>query len=198
MGMRQAQGRFLEASSAMDNIDAERDNGKDVLVPLTSSLYVPGKLTKLNENLVDVGTVSVRGGQANIVSKKTTPTMTMSTAAALALCYSEEVHQTTHTDENSPTICCTLHPPPPPSPPSPLQLLLPPAMAISGLLRPEGSCQDQGVLEAQGGRPHGDLQQDAGAGELQGQAKADGGPGHAAEVHAGDGSGGTVIVAAAE
>merc|ERR1719487_2061857 len=40
----------------MDNLDASRDEGKEVLVPLTQSLYVPGKLNKLNNNLVDVGT----------------------------------------------------------------------------------------------------------------------------------------------
>ena len=48
--------------------------GKEVLVPLTSSLYVPGKLNDVENVVVDVGTgyyvkkVGLSGGRAAITS----------------------------------------------------------------------------------------------------------------------------------
>ena len=54
--MKQAQSRFIDAQSACDSLDVSRDTGKDVLVPLTSSMYVSGKLSGLSNNLVDIGT----------------------------------------------------------------------------------------------------------------------------------------------
>ena len=51
------------------------DAGREILVPLTSSLYVPGKISSTNEVLVDVGTGFYVGkpsrDAAEIMSKKT-------------------------------------------------------------------------------------------------------------------------------
>jgi prefoldin alpha subunit len=50
-----AQNRLLESHKALQDIKPE-NAGKDVLVPLTQSLYVPGKLSNVKTVLVDVGT----------------------------------------------------------------------------------------------------------------------------------------------
>ena len=54
-GLREAQSRFLESKEALESL-AAADLDKDVLVPLTPSMFVPGNLTSKDEVLVDVGT----------------------------------------------------------------------------------------------------------------------------------------------
>lgn len=57
--------RYAELRAAAARLNASKDavselapstEGKDVMVPLTSSLYVPGKLTDPNSVLVEIGT----------------------------------------------------------------------------------------------------------------------------------------------
>ena len=50
-----AQARLNESETALQELKPE-NAGKDVLVPMTQSLYVPGKLTNVETVLVDVGT----------------------------------------------------------------------------------------------------------------------------------------------
>ena len=47
--------RFQESGESLTRMNSEAD-GKDVLVPLTGSMYVPGKLTNANKVVVDIGT----------------------------------------------------------------------------------------------------------------------------------------------
>ena len=68
--LRQARSKFLECARNVVEIGADSSRGslgfsgtayskyldKSILVPLTSSLYVPGKLTCNNRVLVDIGT----------------------------------------------------------------------------------------------------------------------------------------------
>ncbi|OWZ02457.1 Prefoldin subunit [Phytophthora megakarya] len=54
-GLREAQSRFSESKDALKSMAAS-DLNKDVLVPLTASMFVPGKLASKEEVLVDVGT----------------------------------------------------------------------------------------------------------------------------------------------
>jgi len=54
-GLREAQTRFAESKEALHAL-TPANLGKRVLVPLTSSMFVPGKLSNVNEVLVDVGT----------------------------------------------------------------------------------------------------------------------------------------------
>lgn len=54
--LRGAQQKFRECVSTVDTGVAAATEGKSILVPLTSSLYVPGKLTDTKTVLVDVGT----------------------------------------------------------------------------------------------------------------------------------------------
>ncbi|KAH8920614.1 Prefoldin alpha subunit [Atractiella rhizophila] len=53
--LRLALGRFQSCVSSLDTLN-EGNKDKTVLVPLTSSLYVPGKLSDVEEVLMDVGT----------------------------------------------------------------------------------------------------------------------------------------------
>ncbi|XP_071479694.1 prefoldin subunit 5-like, partial [Diadema antillarum] len=50
-----AQSRFVESSESIGKLNSDND-GKEMLVPLTSSLYVPGKLQDVNNVLIDIGT----------------------------------------------------------------------------------------------------------------------------------------------
>eukprot|EP01112_Ceratiomyxa_fruticulosa_P006463 TRINITY_DN1726_c0_g1_i2.p1 TRINITY_DN1726_c0_g1~~TRINITY_DN1726_c0_g1_i2.p1 ORF type:complete len:171 (+),score=43.24 TRINITY_DN1726_c0_g1_i2:161-673(+) len=52
--LRLAATRYIESKEAISTL--ENSNGKPILVPLTSSLYVPGKVGDSNHVLVDVGT----------------------------------------------------------------------------------------------------------------------------------------------
>ncbi|KAK1943940.1 Prefoldin subunit 5 [Phytophthora citrophthora] len=54
-GLREAQSRFSESKEALKSMAAS-DLNKEVLVPLTASMFVPGKLASKEEVLVDVGT----------------------------------------------------------------------------------------------------------------------------------------------
>ncbi|XP_013398795.1 prefoldin subunit 5 [Lingula anatina] len=53
--LKMAQQKFVESQDCLGRISPETD-GKDVLVPLTSSMYVPGKLSDVSNVLVDIGT----------------------------------------------------------------------------------------------------------------------------------------------
>ncbi|XP_046824478.1 prefoldin subunit 5 [Vespa velutina] len=50
-----AQSRFLESGSCLEKI-TPKVQGKEILVPLTGSMYVTGKLANTNNVLVDIGT----------------------------------------------------------------------------------------------------------------------------------------------
>lgn len=53
--LREAQERFAESANSLAAIPSD-GAGREVMVPLTSSLYVPGKLAGTDEVLVDIGT----------------------------------------------------------------------------------------------------------------------------------------------
>eukprot|EP00904_Undaria_pinnatifida_P007906 jgi/Undpi1/4245/HiC_scaffold_16.g07611.m1 len=53
--LRDAQARFTESISAVESLGGKVE-GKEILVPLTQSLYVPGTVVEANKMLVDVGT----------------------------------------------------------------------------------------------------------------------------------------------
>ncbi|XP_014213801.1 prefoldin subunit 5 [Copidosoma floridanum] len=50
-----AQTKFQESHDCLDKFTPEA-KGKEILVPLTGSMYVPGKLTDTEKVLIDVGT----------------------------------------------------------------------------------------------------------------------------------------------
>eukprot|EP01135_Chromosphaera_perkinsii_P007640 Nk52_evm96s914 gene=Nk52_evmTU96s914 len=50
-----ANARFLDSGKACKQLCPENE-GKDILIPLTTSLYIPGKLVKTDRVLLDVGT----------------------------------------------------------------------------------------------------------------------------------------------
>lgn len=54
-GLREAQARFNESKEALKNLN-EGNLDKQILVPLTASMFVPGTLSDVKEVLVDVGT----------------------------------------------------------------------------------------------------------------------------------------------
>ncbi|KAG2521343.1 hypothetical protein BBO99_00007061 [Phytophthora kernoviae] len=54
-GLREAQSRFTESKDALNSLAASNLD-KQVLVPLTASMFVPGKLSNKEDVLVDVGT----------------------------------------------------------------------------------------------------------------------------------------------
>ena len=47
--------RFQESGDSLSKMNPESD-GKDVLVPLTGSMYVPGQLSNPGKVIVDIGT----------------------------------------------------------------------------------------------------------------------------------------------
>ncbi|XP_014378642.1 prefoldin subunit 5 [Alligator sinensis] len=49
------QNKYVEAKDCL-NVLNKSNEGKELLVPLTSSMYVPGKLSDVNHVLIDVGT----------------------------------------------------------------------------------------------------------------------------------------------
>ncbi|KAK6454111.1 subunit of tubulin prefoldin [Scheffersomyces xylosifermentans] len=49
-----AQTKLKECITSIDNLESSKSD--DLLIPLTSSLYLPGKSLKKNEFLVDIGT----------------------------------------------------------------------------------------------------------------------------------------------
>ncbi|KAI8066710.1 prefoldin, alpha subunit [Gongronella butleri] len=50
------QGRFKDCADSVDSLQGEQPEDKQILVPLTSSLYVPGKLSNVEKVIVDIGT----------------------------------------------------------------------------------------------------------------------------------------------
>ncbi|XP_014225784.1 prefoldin subunit 5 [Trichogramma pretiosum] len=50
-----AQGKYQESNESLDKFTPEAE-GKDILVPLTGSMYVPGKLINTSKVVIDVGT----------------------------------------------------------------------------------------------------------------------------------------------
>ncbi|KAK0526050.1 subunit of tubulin prefoldin, partial [Tilletia horrida] len=54
--LRTAQAKFRACLDALQSLAADGAENKDTLVPLTASLYVPGKLADVGHVLVDVGT----------------------------------------------------------------------------------------------------------------------------------------------
>ncbi|KGB77206.1 prefoldin alpha subunit [Cryptococcus deuterogattii R265] len=53
--LKQAQTKFKSCIANVDEL-SPTSKGKEVLIPLTSSLYVPGKLTDVENVVIDVGT----------------------------------------------------------------------------------------------------------------------------------------------
>jgi prefoldin alpha subunit len=53
--MSEASSRFMQSGKCVEQL-AKSKEGDELLVPLTSSLYIPGKLTNLKSVLVEVGT----------------------------------------------------------------------------------------------------------------------------------------------
>lgn len=53
--LKMAEGKFEESKSCLAAFTPEME-GTEILVPLTSSLYVPGKIADASKVLVDVGT----------------------------------------------------------------------------------------------------------------------------------------------
>ncbi|XP_078393903.1 prefoldin subunit 5 [Cetorhinus maximus] len=49
------QTKYVESKESLNKL-SKKNAGKDVLVPLTSSMYVPGKLDDVDHVLIDVGT----------------------------------------------------------------------------------------------------------------------------------------------
>jgi prefoldin alpha subunit len=54
--LKQAQAKFRECIDTVDKTSAKENDEKPILVPLTSSLYVPGKIADIDTYMVDVGT----------------------------------------------------------------------------------------------------------------------------------------------
>ncbi|CAI5745377.1 unnamed protein product [Peronospora destructor] len=54
-GLHEAQSRFIESKEVLQSL-ATADLNKEMLVPLTASIFVPGNLASKEEVLVDVGT----------------------------------------------------------------------------------------------------------------------------------------------
>lgn len=54
--LRSAQARFTDCITSIENGVSSKAFGDSILVPLTTSLYVPGKIKDMEKVLVDVGT----------------------------------------------------------------------------------------------------------------------------------------------
>jgi prefoldin alpha subunit len=48
--------RFQESSESLQRCSASGNKGKDILVPLTGSMYVPGQLSESEKVIVEIGT----------------------------------------------------------------------------------------------------------------------------------------------
>ncbi|XP_044262341.1 prefoldin subunit 5 [Tribolium madens] len=53
--LKMAQSKFQNSGESLEKFGPDSD-GKDILVPLTGSMYVPGKLHETNNVLIDIGT----------------------------------------------------------------------------------------------------------------------------------------------
>lgn len=54
--LRQAQAKFQDCAQSVKQTSQQGETGKEILVPLTSSLYVPGVMVEPHKFIVDVGT----------------------------------------------------------------------------------------------------------------------------------------------
>lgn len=54
--LRQVLGKFLDCSQSVKTTAEKTSEGTEIMVPLTSSLYVPGRVASSNSFIVDVGT----------------------------------------------------------------------------------------------------------------------------------------------
>ncbi|ORZ21262.1 prefoldin, alpha subunit [Absidia repens] len=54
--LKNVQGRFTDCADSVNSLKSEQADEKQILVPLTSSLYVPGKLSNVEKVIVDIGT----------------------------------------------------------------------------------------------------------------------------------------------
>jgi prefoldin alpha subunit len=54
-GLREAQVRFKESKDSLETLN-DSNLDKQILVPLTASMFVPGKISNVKEVLLDVGT----------------------------------------------------------------------------------------------------------------------------------------------
>jgi prefoldin alpha subunit len=54
--LRQAQAKFRECAETVQKTSKKENADQGILVPLTASLYVPGKLADIDTYMVDVGT----------------------------------------------------------------------------------------------------------------------------------------------
>ncbi|CAH0559456.1 unnamed protein product [Brassicogethes aeneus] len=53
--LKMAQGKFQNSGETLEKINPESE-GKEILVPLTGSMYVPGKLMDTQKVIIDIGT----------------------------------------------------------------------------------------------------------------------------------------------
>ncbi|CAH1775955.1 unnamed protein product, partial [Owenia fusiformis] len=53
--LKMAQAKFIDSQECLDTVKPENE-GKDILVPLTSSMYVTGQLRDTSSVMIDVGT----------------------------------------------------------------------------------------------------------------------------------------------
>lgn len=54
--LRNVMAKYIECSQSVKTASAKATGGADIMVPLTSSLYVPGKMSENKTYIVDVGT----------------------------------------------------------------------------------------------------------------------------------------------
>lgn len=54
--LRSVMAKFIDCSQSVKTASAKASDGTDIMVPLTSSLYVPGKMSESKTFIVDVGT----------------------------------------------------------------------------------------------------------------------------------------------
>lgn len=54
--LKQAQAKFKDCIETVEKTSVKENDDKPILVPLTSSLYVPGKMSDIDTYMVDVGT----------------------------------------------------------------------------------------------------------------------------------------------
>merc|ERR1711879_42625 len=50
------QQKFLESRACIKSIGEDSTEGKEILIPITSSMYVPGRIKNSNKVLIDIGT----------------------------------------------------------------------------------------------------------------------------------------------
>lgn len=68
--LKEAQERYADSAASLASIPTDGP-GREVMVPLTSSLYVPGTLSSTEEVLVDIGTGFYVGGYTTTTASRT-------------------------------------------------------------------------------------------------------------------------------